>query len=144
VGYGTAVTDDAPSDPTTQTFPFRFDPRYRVLAAPFGISPARAEVRLGDGRFVARFGPWTVDTPLTNVAGAEVTGPYGMLKTAGPAHLSFADRGLTFASNGTRGVCVRFREPVPGISPSRALLHPALTVTVADVEGLHRAVLALV
>jgi hypothetical protein len=32
---------------------------------------------------------------------------------------------------------------VPGISPTRQPLHPALTVTVADVEGLHRAVLAL-
>ena len=137
------MTDADPLHTPPLTFPFRFDARYRLLAAPFGISPARAEVRLGDGRLVARFGPWTVETPLTNLAGAEVTGPYGLLKTAGPAHLSFADRGLTFASNGDRGVCIRFRQPVPGISPTRAPLHPALTVTVADVDGLHRAVLAL-
>ena len=137
------MTDaDRPATPPL-TFPFRFDARYRLLAAPFGISPSRAEVRLGDGRLVARFGPWAVQTPLTNLAGAEVTGPYGLLKTAGPAHLSFADRGLTFASNGARGVCIRFREPVPGISPTGQPLHPALTVTVADVDGLHRAVLAL-
>ena len=143
LGYGSPVTDADQTSTPPLTFPFRFDPRYRLLAAPFGISPSRAEVRLGDGRLVARFGPWTVSTPLTNVAGAEVTGPYGLVKTAGPAHLSFADRGLTFASNGDRGVCIRFREPVPGISPTRQPLHPALTVTVADVEGLHRAVLAL-
>jgi hypothetical protein len=81
--------------------------------------------------------------PAHQRGGRRGDGPYGLVKTAGPAHLSFADRGLTFASNGDRGVCIRFREPVPGISPTRQPLHPALTVTVADVEGLHRAVLAL-
>lgn len=137
------MTGDAQPGASTLTFPFRFDRRYRVLAAPFGVRPDRALVRLGDGRFVARYGPWVVDTPLANVAGAEVTGPYGLVRTAGPAHLSFADRGLTFASNGDRGVCVRFRQPVTGISPTGSPRHPALTVTVADVEGLRRAVAAL-
>lgn len=88
------------------------------------------------GTFEARYGPWTVATPLTNLDGAERTGPYGLLRTAGPAHLSFSDRGLTFASNGDAGACVRFREPVPGIDPAGRIRHPALTVTVADVDAL--------
>lgn len=143
-GYVPVVPDDAADRlTTTMTFPFRFDPRYRLLAAPFGVVPDRAWVRLGDGRLVARYGPWTVDTPIGNLAGAEVTGPYGLLRAAGSARLSLRDRGLTFASNGRRGVCIRFAEPVRGISPLGLPRHPAITVTVADVEGLHRAVSAL-
>ena len=129
---------------TDQTFPFRFDPRYRLLALPFGVTPATAWVRVGGDMFEARFGPWRVRTPIGNVAGAEVTGPYGLLRTAGGARLSFADRGLTFATNGDRGVCVRFHEPVHGMAPVGPLRHPALTVTVADVEGLRAAIEALV
>ena len=45
----------------------------------------------GAGRFVARFGPWAVETPLANVARAEITGPYSTPKTVGPAHVSLAD-----------------------------------------------------
>lgn len=84
----------------------------------------------------ARFGPWTLRTDLENVASAERTGPFGTLKTAGPAHLSFADRGLTFATNPDQGVCIRFHRPVGGIEPAGLLRHPGLTVTVADSDGL--------
>lgn len=75
-------------------------------------------------------------TPVSNVASTIVNGPFGLLKTAGPAHLSLADRGLTFATNGERGLCITFDEPVPGIEPTHILRHPAVTVTVADCEGL--------
>lgn len=129
---------------TDQTFPFRFDPRYRLAALPFGVTPGRASVTVGNGSLRARFGPWTVATPLTNVAGAEVTGPYGLAKTVGPAHLSFVDRGLTFATNGERGLCIRFREPVRGMDALGVLRHPALTVTVADVDGFRELIEALV
>lgn len=121
------------------TFRFRFAPIYRVVALLFGITPRNARVVVAEGRLLARFGRWTVDTPLANVAGSQVTGPYGTLKTVGPAHLSLADRGLTFASNPQRGLCIRFRDPVPGIEPTGRLLHPGLTVTVDDVDGLARA-----
>jgi hypothetical protein len=50
--------------------------------------------------------------------------------------LSLADKGLTFASNGQRGVCMSFRRPVKGIDPAGVLRHPNLTVTVRDCEGL--------
>jgi hypothetical protein len=133
-------SDATPSLPSTRTFRFRWDPRYRALALPFGVTPSRAWVRLGADRFEARFGPWVLETTVDNLAGAEITGPYTLPKTAGPAHLSFADRGLTFASNPDRGVCVSFHEPVPGISPVAGLRHPGLTLTVDDVDGLHRAV----
>jgi hypothetical protein len=123
-------------DPLCVTFPFLFTPLYRAAAAPFGVSPVRAGVTVGAGRLEARYGPWCVTTDLANIAGTEETGPYSWLKTAGPAHLSLADRGLTFASNPDRGLCIRFLEPVVGIEPTGRLRHPALTVTVSDVAGL--------
>jgi hypothetical protein len=67
-----------------------------------------------------------------------VTGPYAFFRTAGPARLGITDRGLTFASNGDRGVCITFHSPVPGIGPIR---HPELTVTVLDVDALMKALI---
>jgi hypothetical protein len=127
-----------------QRFPFRFDPWYRLAALAFAVAPASAHVDVttaddGERVLTARFGPWCVTTPVDNVAATTVTGPYSLLKTAGPAHLSLADFGLTFASNGERGLCIRFRRSVPGLAPTGWLRHPALTVTVDDVEGLARA-----
>ena len=119
-------------------FPFRFDPRYRRAARPFGITPERAWVEVADGKLEARYGPWRVRTPLGNVIGAEVTGPYAFFKTAGPARLGITDRGLTFASNGERGVRIDFASPVRGIDPLGAIRHAELTVTVADVDELAR------
>lgn len=123
-----------------QVFPFRFEPLYRRLARPFGVTPASARVEVGGGVLVARFGPWRVQTPIGNVTGHEVTGPFSLLKTVGPAHISLTDRGLTFATNRERALCVRFRAPVAGIDPAGVLRHPGLTVTVADIEGLAAAI----
>lgn len=123
-----------------QVFAFRFEPLYRRLGRPFGVTPASARVDVGGGVLIARFGPWRVQTPIANVAGHQVTGPFSALKTVGPAHVSLADRGLTFATNSERGLCVRFHEPVAGIEPVGWLRHPGLTVTVADVDGLAAAI----
>jgi hypothetical protein len=49
------------------------------------------------------------------------------------------DRGLTFASNGDRGVRITFRSPVRGIDRSGRIRHAELTVTVLDVDGLMEA-----
>lgn len=117
-------------------FSFRFDPTYRRLARPFGVTPERAWVELGEGELEARYGPWRVRTPISNVAAAEVTGPYAVLKTAGPARLAITDRGLTFASNRDRGVRISFHSPVTGIDRAGRIRHPELTVTVRDVDGL--------
>jgi hypothetical protein len=86
-----------------------------------------------------RFGLWRLRAPLTDITSAEVTGGFTYLKTAGPPHLSFSDKGVTFATNGDRALCVRLREPVPGIDPTRRILHPGVTMTVADPEALARA-----
>ena len=46
------------------------------------------------------------------------------------------DYGLTFGTNARTGVCVHFHEKVGGVGFRK---HSALTVTVADLEGLTRA-----
>jgi hypothetical protein len=124
------------------TFDFAFDPLYRAAALAFGVTEGRTGVDVDGGRLVARYGLWRLSTDLDNVAGTRVSGPYRLLTTIGPAHLSLSDRGLTFASNGDRGLCIKFREPVPGLEPTGRLRHPGLTVTVADVDGLAAALAA--
>jgi hypothetical protein len=131
------VAGEAPSP--ARSFPFRFTPPYRAAAALFGVTPARAAVTVAGGRLDVRYGPWRLTTGLANVAAVEETGPYGVLRTIGPAHVSLADRGLTFASNPDRGLCIRFAEPVAGIEPTGRVRHPAVTVTVADPAGLRAA-----
>ncbi len=61
------------------------------------------------------------------------------MKSVG-VRLSMVDRGITFGTNGDRGVCIRFHRPVPAADPFGLLRHPATTVTVADPEGLVAAV----
>lgn len=117
-------------------FSFAFDSAYRPLARAFGVTPENAWVEVGDDTLEARFGPWRVRTPLENVVDVAVTGPYRYFKTAGPARLAITDRGLTFATNGRRGVRISFARKVPGLDPGGIIQHPELTVTVADVESL--------
>jgi hypothetical protein len=117
-------------------FSFRFDPLFRPIDALLGVSPRSAFVEVDDARFVAQFGRWRIETPRSNVVGAEVSGPYSLVKVIGPPRLSAADRGLTFATTAARGVCVRFREPVKGIEPIGVVRHPGLTVTVEDPDAL--------
>ncbi|MBM6401131.1 hypothetical protein [Phycicoccus sonneratiae] len=121
---------------TTRRFAFAFDPRYRVAGLPFGVLPSTTWVEVGDGLLRARFSWWRLETTLDNVAHVETTGDYAFVKTAGPPHLSFTDRGVTFATNGERGVCVAFHDPVPAIDPTGRIRHPGATFTVADVDGL--------
>ncbi|CAA9355290.1 MAG: hypothetical protein AVDCRST_MAG34-2036 [uncultured Nocardioidaceae bacterium] len=117
-------------------FPFRFAPSYRWAALPFGVTPATAFVEVSEGRLLVRFGLWRLETSVTNVAGHEGTGGFAFVKTAGPPHLSLADRGVTFATNADRALCVRFQEPVKTLLPTGRLRHPSATLTVADPPGL--------
>ena len=126
-----------------QRFSFAFATAYRLSARAFGITPSTAWVDVGESKLEARFGPWAVSTPLTNITGAEITGPYAFVKTAGPARLAITDRGLTFATNGDRGVLLTFATPVRGLDPLGVIRHPELTVTVADVHGFAAQVEAL-
>lgn len=117
-------------------FPFAFAQAYRVACRPFGIRPENASVEVGERTLRATFGRWLVQTPLANIAEVAITGPYRFIKTAGPPRLGITDRGLTFATNGERGVCIDFVRPVWGFDRLGLIRHPNLTVTVAEVERL--------
>ena len=120
-------------------FEFAFAPSYRRLGAALGIRPSTAWVEVGDSTFDARYGRWRVTTPLDNITGTEVTGPYAFWKTAGPARLALTDRGLSFTPNGERGLLIHFAERVQGFDPFGLVRHPELTVGVAEPERLAEA-----
>lgn len=124
------------TDTVTTEFAFAFDPAYVLPAWFFGIRDETSAVRVSADWITASFGAWTVRTRLDNITSVALEGPYRFLKTAGPAHLSVKDGGLTFASNAHRGVCLQFRTPVSGIDPFGWIRHRNLTLTVDRPEDL--------
>ena len=117
-------------------FPFRFERRLVPFSLAFGVTPRTAWVEVDDEDLTVRFGLWRLVTPRRNIVEGQLTGPYSFAKVAGPAHLSFSDRGVTFATTTEQGVCFTLREPVSGIAPFGTLRHPGVTVTVAEPERL--------
>jgi len=120
-------------------FAYALDVRLAPFWLPYGLRPWRDGVTLTDETFRATFGLIKLQTPRGNIDEAHVTRDYRWWTAAG-VRLSLADDGLTFGTNRSAGVCVHFRDPVP--SPLRAKAHSALTVTVADVDGLVRSLSA--
>ena len=119
-----------------ERFEMQWEPRFRPFLFSLGVTPGTAFVVLtAHDRFLARFGPWRVLTPLANISEVSVSGPYQWFKAIGP-RFSLADRGATFGTGADSGVCVLFHEPVPALSPIGMLTHPGLTVTVAEPDAL--------
>jgi hypothetical protein len=115
---------------TTEFFPFA--PASGPLSSVLRLLrlPRRDDgVRFDGSVLDVRFRLWRVTTTAANIASVEVTGPFAAWKVLG-ARLSLADRGLTFGTVSTAGVCIAFRDPVSGIEPTGLLRHPNLTVTV--------------
>ena len=117
-------------------YPFDFDAGAagRAWLRAIRVRPDNAWVDVADGTLMARFGHWVVRSPLSNIDGAHVAGPYREFRAIG-LRLSLSDHGLTFGTNAHRGVCIHFREPLRSITliPFR---HPNLTVTVERAEAL--------
>jgi hypothetical protein len=126
------------SRPETERFGFRWEPVMRALALPFGVRPSNAWVEVGDEVHIA-FGPWHMRFPRDDVADLTETHDYWLPKVAGPPHLSFKDRGVTFATNRQRGLCIRLRRPHKALDRFGLLRHPGATVTVDDIDGLTHA-----
>jgi hypothetical protein len=117
---------------------FAFHPRYRLAALPFGVTQRTTSVVVEDGELRIRFGPWRLTTPVSNVKSTQVSDGYSFIKTAGPAHLSFTDRGVTFATSPGPGLCISFHEPVPAIDWVGVIKHPGATVTVEHPTALRK------
>jgi hypothetical protein len=122
-----------------RAFDFAFAPSYALAGRPFGVTPRSTTVEVGPAWLFVRFGPWRLLTPRRNIASAAVTGDFAWLKTAGPPHLSFSDRGVSLTTNGDRALCIEFHEPLPAIDPTATITHPGVTLSVADPEGLAQA-----
>ncbi|MBO3750055.1 hypothetical protein J5X84_28575 [Streptosporangiaceae bacterium NEAU-GS5] len=124
--------EDATSvEPDGERYGFAFDDLFRLPLSLMGVRPESCHLTISSQDLTVRFGPWVVRSPLSNVAAAEVTGPYSAIKAIG-MHVSLADRGLTFGTTTERGVCVRFHQPIRGADPVGLIRHPGLTVTVDD------------
>ena len=118
----------------TTHFDYAIDKRYLPVLLPFLLRPAKDGVTLTEeGALEATFGPFKVATPVSNITGAHITRNYRWWSACG-VRMSLADDGLTFGTNPDGGVCIHFAERVR--SPLRRSGHSALTVTVADLEGL--------
>ena len=118
----------------TEHFGYDIDVRYLPVLLPFLLRPSKDGVTLtDDGSLIATFGVFQVLTPRTNIIGAHITRSYRWWTAAG-VRLSRADDGLTFGTNNRAGVCIHFEQKVP--SRLRRGGHSALTVTVADLDGL--------
>ena len=124
----------------TVAFSFAFERPLDSWARWFAVVPTRSYVRVNDHGFEAVYGRWRVATVWSNVIGVERTGPYRSWKVAGPAHVSWADRGITMAATTAGGACLRFREPVRGIDPLGVIRHPAATLGVDDLDDFLRVV----
>jgi hypothetical protein len=121
----------------SQRFVYAVDKRYFPVLVPFGLRSSKDGVTLTDEHsFLATFGFFKLATPIANITGAHITRNYRWW-TAFGVRASRVDDGLTFGTNHDAGVCIHFAEKVP--SPLRRSGHSALTVTVADVEGLTKA-----
>lgn len=119
-------------------FPYELDRRFVAVWWPLGVRPGVDGVTLtADGRLVATYGRFRVETPLTNVVGGHVTEHYRWYTAVG-VRLSFVDDGLTFGTSTHRGVCIHFHDRVPRVIGRKD--HSALTVTVADCDGLVEAI----
>jgi pyocin large subunit-like protein len=121
----------------SRRFPYAVDIRFAPIWLAFGVRPSTDGVTLtDDGFFKATFGFLRLATPLDNVTGAHITRGYRWWTAIG-ARRSFVDDGLSFGTNATAGVCLHFAAKVP--SPVSRKGHSALTVTVADLDGLVQA-----
>jgi hypothetical protein len=142
-GHHPPVEQDKPRQPPKlprrhHRFAFRREGLLPLASGVVGVRAASTWVDATDDHLEIGFGPWHLETPMANVASAEITGPYRWWKVIGPPHLSLRDRGITFATATSRGVCIRFKEPVAAALPTDALRHPSATVTVDDPEDLVR------
>jgi hypothetical protein len=125
-----------------QTFPFAFDAAFVLPLRAMGVTPETAEVVLDDGGITARFGRFRAHAAWDEVRDVSCSGPYHWYRAIGP-RLSLSDRGATFGTTTAGGTCLGFHRPVAALFGHRRV-HPGLTVTVADPEGLRAAVAEVV
>ena len=122
-------------------FEFDFDYPMAASLAAFGILPGTAHVDVAGGELRATFGPWSFRTPLANIAGTEVTGPYQWYRVYGVRY-SLGDHGVTYGTNAKTGLMITFTEPVGALVPGGyGPKNPNATLTVVDPLALQREII---
>ena len=122
----------------TARYPIRLGRRSRPLLRLFGVrGPANAWVELRADDLEARFGRATASTPLSNIAGWRIEGPWLWITAIG-VRMSVRHGDITFGGSNHGGVRLDFRERVR-VGPFRV---PALYVTVDDLEAFAAALTA--
>ena len=120
-----------------QMFRYQVDKKFYPLLLVFGVRPSKDGVSVTEGAdggsLEAKFAFFRLVTSLANIDGAHITRGYRWWTAVG-ARMSFVDDGLTFGTNHLAGVCIHFVQKVPSLLKRKG--HSALTVTVADLDGL--------
>lgn len=125
---------------TDQFFPYQRDERWKPVFFALRLRDddgvTLRAMGTDEATFVATYGRARVETPVSNIDHTELSEHHRWYTAVG-IRLSFADDGLTFGTNSRAGVCVAFKEKIPKVIGFRD--HSALWVSVADPEGLTRA-----
>jgi hypothetical protein len=122
-----------------QRFPIRIGARSRALVrVVFGATPETAWAEIDDRVVRARFGRFSFETPLANIARWRIEGPFRWITAIG-VRMSVRHRDRSFAGSPHGGVRMDFVSPV-GRGP---LAMPAFYVGVDDLDGFAAALAAL-
>jgi hypothetical protein len=125
--------EDCMSEPQPDlVFPFEVENRFRPLLVGLGVTRHTAWARISHNELVVKFGFLGFRTPLSNINGTEISGPY-------KAYRAIGARGATYGSTTAGGVCVGFREPLAVLDPTGHVKNDAVTITVADRPGFEAA-----
>jgi hypothetical protein len=123
---------------TEQRFPILIGPRSALaLRIIFGATPETAWAEVDDTTFSARFGRFSVSTPLANIARWRIEGPWRWITAIG-VRMSVRHRDVSFAGSPRGGVRLDFRDRVRWT----VFNVPAFYVGVEDLEGFAAAVAA--
>jgi len=125
------------TDTTEQFFPYRFDRRWKPTFLALGVRKDDGVTITESGMLRAKYGRFKVETPLSNVAGTEVTGPHRWYTAVG-LRLSGTDDSITFGTNHLLGLSISFTEKVRRVIGPRR--HSILWVSVAEPEELAAAI----
>jgi hypothetical protein len=119
-------------------FPIRLEPALRPILVLFGVRSDRATVQLDGQRLAARFGFFRAETPVGNIAGWDITGPYRWWRAVG-VRRTLGTHDLSFGGSTHGGLCLHFRAAIP----VGRLSVTDLYLTVDDLSGLGAALAAL-
>ncbi|HKN52652.1 MAG TPA: hypothetical protein VJX66_09135 [Amycolatopsis sp.] len=107
---------------------------HRLRAAFTGRPASRDELELDTRGLRVHLGPWEVETPLGNLAGAELVAPIGL-------RLAQHDGELVLGTSADPAVHIRFRTPVGRLglrSVTATVAEPALITAAISHIGGHR------